>query len=157
MGWFKRRGDSILEAKRHYGWIVAILAVIAGGVVGHAWPQINVLFGSGPEGTPMTFFGIPVFAWGIGIAGLLFGLWMLEYATKKRLELKGIVDLESALDVLSEYLTEGNDHILNAKVSTDTELGSWLERQKQWQAKVESFLEISLALENAIPFATLSC
>jgi len=91
------------------------------------------------------------------LVGLLFAVafvayGFLEYANKLRLELKGITDLEACLDQLAIYLEEGNREILNAALPTKADLPAWYERNKQWQTKVEAFLEEKFGLRERNSF-----
>ena len=54
------------------------------------------------------------------IIAVIYYLGTVNYASNKRLELRGVTNLEGILDRLSEYLEEGNSGILNA---TPTNLG----------------------------------
>src|SRR5260221_167718 len=65
---------------------------------------------------------------------LIFGLlvlagciawWLLDYAVKLRRQLKGAVDLEQALDLLSQYFDEGNNKIFNKRVASEADYGAW--------------------------------
>jgi hypothetical protein len=82
----------------------------------------------------------------IAILALLIAWWMVEYAVNLRRQLRGAVDLEKALDTLSEYFDEGNNQIFNSPVTSQIDYGAWGLRWKQWYEKIEGHLQSKLGL-----------
>jgi hypothetical protein len=83
-----------------------------------------------------------------GFVGVLaIACWrLMDYATRLRLELRGVTDLENDLDVLSKYFDEANNAIFNGAVSSDEEYGLWKEKWIAWQERVEAHLESKFGL-----------
>jgi hypothetical protein len=60
--------------------------------------------------------------------------------------------LESFLDQLAIYLEDGNSRILNAEPSGKEELPRWHDENKNWQKKVEDYLEQNFGLRERNSF-----
>ncbi|MGV1013910.1 MAG: hypothetical protein ACOYB4_02965 [Methyloceanibacter sp.] len=76
-------------------------------------------------------FAFLPFVLGVILAGVLVLWWLLDYAADSRSELKGIVNVEEALDGLSTYFDEGAQ-IFDASVPRDAELQKWDARRVAW-------------------------
>jgi len=81
----------------------------------------------------------------------------VNYASNKRLELRGATNLEGVLDRLSEYLEEGNRDILNAKITSPQEYLAWHASYKAWMEKVEGYLEKHLGLREKLKLSPHRC
>jgi hypothetical protein len=145
MSWHKERTTTVAKALGAKRFIVVPLTSTVVGIVA------SLLLVWGEAGMRAFANWIPL------LIGLLFAVaflayGFLEYANKLRLELKGITDLETCLDQLAVYLEEGNREILNATLKTTTDLPAWYEKNKQWQTKVEAFLEGKFGLRERNSF-----
>ena len=74
---------------------------------------------------------------------VIYYIGTVNYASDKRLQLRGVTNLEGVLDRLSEYLEEGNTCILNAVVTNPQEYAAWYENYRAW-IKTVSYTHLTL-------------
>jgi hypothetical protein len=91
-------------------------------------------------------FAFLPFAIGVAIAGAMIMWWLLVYAASGRSELKGIVDIEKALDDLSSYFDEGNSQLFNAAVESEANFVEWQRQRVDWHEKVQQYLQVNFGL-----------
>jgi hypothetical protein len=137
MGWLGERWSAFKDGvgPGRVG-LVASVSAIAAGLVNIA----NVVHE--PELLPVPIPWIVAFAF----VCLSVAWSMIEYTVGLRRQLKGAVDLEEALDKLSEYFDEGNNQIFNARVTSQSDYGGWRVLWQQWYKKVEDHLQSKLGL-----------
>lgn len=146
MGWFGERWSVIKDgvgAKRVT--LVASVSAIAAGLVHVAFIAHK---------SELVPFPIP---WVVAVAIVAVSIaWsMVEYAVQLRRQLTGAVDLEKALDTLSEYFNEGNNQIFNARITSQTDYGAWRVLWQQWFKKVEGHLQSELGLRERNLFSNI--
>lgn len=90
-------------------------------------------------------FAFLPFVLGVTLAGLLVLWWLLDYAADSRSELKGIVNIEQALDGLSTHFDEGAQ-LFDANVTSDAQLQQWEARRTAWQQVVQEYLQENFGL-----------
>jgi hypothetical protein len=107
-------------------------------------------------GWPMTGFlrYLPALV-GTAVAALLTIWWLLDYGATLRTRVRGIENLEAALDELSTYFDEANAKIFNGRVTSDVELGRWQAEWHRWCDKVEKYLEAKFGLRERNIFRNL--
>ena len=71
--------------------------------------------------------------------------WLLDYAACSRSELKGIVNIEEALDGLSTYFDEGTQ-IFDTAITNDGQFRDWDARRTAWQENVQKHLQENFGL-----------
>ena len=64
------------------------------------------------------------------IIAVIYYLGTVNYASNKRLELRGVTNLEGILDRLSEYLEEGNSGIVNATPTNPQEYAACMDEDR---------------------------
>ena len=72
-----------------------------------------------------TVFGFPSWIFGVLLLSTLISWWLLDYTVRLRRQLRGAIDLEKALDALSQLFDEGNNKIFNAVIGNTTEYANW--------------------------------
>lgn len=92
---------------------------------------------------------------GTAVAALLIIWWLLDYGATLRARVRGIENLEAALDELSTYFDEANAKIFNGRVTSDVELGQWQAQWHGWCDKVEKYLETKFGLRERNIFRNL--
>jgi len=137
MGWAKERFSAFSEG---VGARRFTLGAIFSGVVGAA-DHIRAAF----QWQGMVF-GIPSWIFGLLVLSIFIAWWLLEYTVKLRRQLSGAVNLENALDMLSEYFDEGNNKLFNAQINSATDYGKWIAEWRRWYERVEQHLEKTLGL-----------
>ena len=86
------------------------------------------------------------------IIAVIYYLGTVNYASNKRLELRGVTNLKGILDRLSEYLEEGNSGILNATPTNPQEYAAWYESYRAWMKTVEEYLEKHFGVREKLMF-----
>jgi hypothetical protein len=132
MAWAKDRFSAFSEG---VGARRFTIGAVFSTVVGAADHIKIALLGSG------MVLGFPSWIVGLLVLAILIASWLLEYTVKLRFQLKGAIDLEKALDLLSLYFDEGNNKIFNAPISNEAEYGAWKLQWTQWCDKIEGHLE----------------
>jgi hypothetical protein len=135
MGWAKERFSAFSEG---VGARRFTLGAIFSAVVGAADHIRAALQGQG------MIFGFPSWIIGLLVLSIFIAWWLLEYTVKLRRQLRGAIDLENALDMLSGYFDEGNNKYFNAQIKSATEYGAWKAEWRRWYDKVEQHLEETL-------------
>lgn len=137
MGWAKEHWTAFSEGvgARRFTFGAIITLVLAG--VAHLAYFLR---------EPRMTFGFVPWLIAVLVLALLVAYWMLEYSVKLRRQLRGAVNLEQALDTLSQYFDEGNNQIFNAPIKSQTEYGAWTVQWRQWHEKVEQHIEATLGL-----------
>ena len=86
------------------------------------------------------------------IIAVIYYLGTVNYASNKRLELRGVTNPKGILDRLSEYLEEGNSGILNATPTNPQEYAAWYESYRAWMKTVEEYLEKHFGVREKLMF-----
>ena len=76
------------------------------------------------------------FTIGVAVAASLILWWLLDCAAGSRSELRGIVNVEEALDGLSTYFDEGTQ-IFDAAITNDSQYRDLDARRAAWHEKVQ--------------------
>jgi len=129
-------------------WAGLISAVILG--VG----GLFLLWLAAPEGSlslQVPWQLVPVIV-STAIVAVIYYIATVNYASDKRLELRGVTDVEGVLDRLSEHLEEGNSRILNGIVANPQEYADWQENYREWMKTVEDYLEKHFGLREKLTF-----
>ena len=124
----------------HRRYVLPSLALAAGTLLDLAMLKLGILIdAAGP-------FAYLPFAIGVAIAGSMIMWWLLDYAASGRSELRGIVNIERALDELSWYFDEGNSQVFNAIVESEADFKAWQQRRAEWHEKVQRYLQANFGL-----------
>jgi len=121
------------SAVGHRRYLLPSMALAIGALLDFVMLKFGFLID--PDG-PFAF--LP-FAIGVAVAASLILWWLLGYAADSRSELRGIVNLEKALDALSIYFDEGAQ-IFEAAVTDDNEYADWDARRLTWSEQVQEHL-----------------
>lgn len=149
MASLKAHSESFAAAVGPRRYVLPSMVVGIAAVVNYAAPRLGGLIdANGP------FAYLPL-AIGLAIAALLIIYWLLTYASELRAKLKGITEIEKALDDLSTHFDEGNNEIFNAFVASDEQFFEWDTRWKTWQKIVEEHLESNFGLRERNIFRNL--
>lgn len=83
----------------------------------------------------------------VAVAASLILWWLLDCAAGSRSELRGIVNVEEALDGLSTYFDEGTQ-IFDAAITNDSQYRDWDARRAAWHEKVQEHLQENFGLRD---------
>ena len=106
---------AVAEGPGFWGGIVSALVLGLGGFILFWLAEPNEGFS-----LPVPWEWVPVILSTAFIAAIYY-IGTVNYASNKRLQLRGVINLEGVLDRLSDYLEEGNSCILNAVVTSPQE------------------------------------
>jgi len=124
----------------HRRYILPSLTLAAGAFVDVSMLKFGVLVDAdGP-------YAYLPFAVGVALAGTMIIWWLLDYAASGRSELRGILNIEMALDDLSSFFEEGNSQLFNAVVESEARFGEWQRRRADWHERVQLYLQAKFGL-----------
>jgi hypothetical protein len=133
MASLKELTATLSSAVGHRRYLLPSMALAIGALLDFVMLKFGLLID--PNG-PFAF--LP-FAIGVAVAASLILWWLLGYAADSRSELRGIVNLEKALDGLSTYFDEGTQ-IFEAAVTDDSQYADWDVRRLAWCERVQEHL-----------------
>jgi hypothetical protein len=123
----------------HRRYVLPSLALATGALLDVVMLRYGILIDAdGP------FAYLPVMG-GLLVAVGLVLWWLLDYAACSRSELKGIVNIEEALDGLSTYFDEGTQ-IFDTAITNDGQFRDWDARRTAWQENVQKHLQENFGL-----------
>jgi hypothetical protein len=127
------------NAVGHRRYLLPSMAIAIGALLDFVMLRFGVLID--PDGP----FAYLPFAIGVSVAAALILWWLLDFAAGSRSELRGIVNVEEALDGLSTYFDEGTQ-IFDATITNDSQYADWDVRRVDWYEKVQEHLQENLGL-----------
>jgi hypothetical protein len=145
MAKLKELTGTFSSAVGHRRYLLPSLALAIGALLDFVMLRFGILIDAdGP-------FAYLPFALGAAVAAGMILWWLLDYAAGNRSELRGIVNLEGALDGLSTYFDEGA-HLFEATVGNDDQLRDWETRRSAWQENVQKHLQDNFGLREGNMF-----
>jgi hypothetical protein len=127
------------NAVGHRRYLLPSMAIAIGALLDFVMLRFGILIdANGP-------FAYLPFAIGVAVAASLILWWLLDYAAGSRSELRGIVNVEEALDGLSTYFDEGTQSF-DAAITNDSQYRDWDARRADWHQKVQEHLQENFGL-----------
>jgi hypothetical protein len=139
MASLKEMTAAFSTAVGHRRYLLPSLALATGAVLEVLMLRYGILID--PDGP---FAYLPLMG-GLLVALGLILWWLLDYAACSRSELKGIVNIEEALDSLSTYFDEGTQ-IFDTPIKDEPKFRYWDARRTAWQEKVQKYLQENFGL-----------
>ena len=129
------------NAVGHRRYLLPSMAIAIGALLDFVMLQFGILIdANGP-------FAYLPFTIGVAVAASLIFWWLLDCAAGSRSELRGIVNVEEALDGLSTYFDEGTQ-IFDAAITNDSQYRDWDARRAAWHEKVQEHLQENFGLRD---------
>ena len=139
MARFKELTTTFSNAVGHRRYLLPSMAIALGALIDALMLRFGVLID--PKGP----FAYLPFTIGVAVAALLILWWLLDHAAGSTSELRGVVNMEKALDDLSIYFDEGTQ-IFDAAITKDSEYADWDARRSAWCEKVQEHLQENFGL-----------
>ena len=127
------------NAVGHRRYLLPSMAIAIGALLDFVMLRFGILID--PDGP----FAYLPFAIGVAVAASLILWWLLDYAACSRSELRGIVNVEKALDGLSTYFDEGTQ-LFDASITDDSQYADWDARRLAWYETVQEHLQENFGL-----------
>lgn len=129
------------NAVGHRRYLLPSMAIAIGALLDFVMLRFGILIdANGP-------FAYLPFTIGVAVAASLILWWLLDCAAGSRSELRGIVNVEEALDGLSTYFDEGTQ-IFDAAITNDSQYRDWDARRAAWHEKVQEHLQENFGLRD---------